>query len=169
MRIDRHNMRNKTRQRWVCRYAHRYNCPGKFFLETPNPAKLLTGALVTAFIEHNHYICPSESQDSLDSSTTQNLTSAECIRDRSNSIAEASANDLAISQLSAGDLSQEFGHEAMGARFCSSPLASAVIPPRPTGDNNCPLNETDTTVIDASPLDHRAYPTIKIIKRDPTK
>ena len=122
-RRDRATERTKLSQLWVCRYAGKFRCKGKFRLNVRDLDDFITGASISSPVEHNHaphrvntYGCASVTEVQTSNPSINTSPSPESY------ILESSrVSSLAISQ---EDLSADFGPNVQSGMI-SSPVGSA--------------------------------------------
>ena len=137
-RRDRATEGVKLTQLWVCRFASRTKCKGRFHLSVKDLSDFTEGATISRLTHHNHapHRVKTYGLDevteivSVDSSTTNDASLS---------------TSHAISQISEGDFSMDFGQSNLDARARSSPVAASRGSWSNTVDITTPATTLDTS------------------------
>ena len=159
-RRDRASHRWRLSQLWVCRYASRTKCKGRFHLNVQDFTDFMTGATVSQMVEHNHAPHRVKSYGLADVTEIVSVEGS-AVNDTSLS------NVHAISQISEGDFSMDFGQSNLGAKASSSPVATSREDWTEVADVTTPRStpETSWDLVGASQEDASGYQRIKHVQR----
>ena len=152
-RRDRKDEERKPIQRWVCRQAHKHRCKGKFLLTVPDLENPTVGSTVDRYVDHNHI---PDARD-FETSTAQS--------DNDESHIPNSDDEHAISRISEGDFSRDFGEAAWERRLKSSPVLGGRVQAQPS-DPELDPSIASPSFVDTSQRDVRGF---VIAKRVPRK
>ena len=129
-RRDRRTEVHKYTQLWVCRYARKFKCKGKFKLTVKDLNNVLDGAELFNYVGHTHepytfpygqaHVSMVESSDP----SSNHISSNNDSHPSQNSSNPRNAH--AISEISASDFVSDFGDDNLENRASSSPIASGA-------------------------------------------
>ena len=159
-RRDRAAHRWRLSQLWVCRYASKTKCKGKFHLNVQDLTDFMTGATVCRMVDHNH---PPRRVKSYGLAEVTEIVSV----GSSSTNDTQSSNAHAISQISEGDFSVDFEQSNLDAKARSSPVAMDQGDWTQTDDLTTPSSTRDTSwdLVGVSQEDANGYQAVKHIRR----
>ena len=160
LRLDQAKDSKSLTQTWRCRYYHRHKCKARLKL-LRNNLHDVEGATVLSLVGHNQ-ACQSDPL-TINDSAIKNQQLNDTL---SNSESASKENVHAISMISDGDISRDFGPEELDARVQSSP-----VPLEQSRQSEDPLKppvvDATTLALDSSSVDIRGYPITKFVKAHP--
>jgi len=139
-RRDRDSERHKTTQRWVCRWARKFDCKSKLKLTVQDIQDIRVNATINLIREHNHDTHRPESYGVADFTE---------IHEQSTTASEHYETGLS-------DISRDFNRQALEARARSSPIATSSGR-RPEAGKDLHTDLTDS-LVETSQKDVRGYP-----------
>lgn len=160
LRLDQARDSQSLTQTWRCRYYHRHKCNARLKL-LRNNLHDIEGATVLSLVGHNQ-ACQSD-PFTINDSAIKNPQ----LNDTLSNSESASKEDVhAISMISDGDISRDFGPEELDARVRSSPVPLEQSR-QSEGSLKPPLVDATTLALDTSSVDIRGYPVTKFVKAHP--